>query len=197
MTPEEKQQLADMKRNLDALNLSMGQLFPTFSKMYSAGTSNFSMRMPNLAADPEGPNIGSGIIVSGGVLKYWDGSAWQNASGGNFSVRNTWFDTIPQTANNAYGTIWVAPFACIVQSITETHKDAASGALTMDVLKSGTSLLSSQFNLQSVGGDVITTGSLASLATRTFAAGDRLHASFSGSVAGIRGVCVTVEFAPA
>lgn len=119
------------------------------------------------------------------------------ASVPNFYVHWSLENNLPQTANNFYGSIFIAPVACQVVSIRETHKDAATGALTLHVYKNSTDLLSSNFDLNGVGGDVITVGSLTgTLASLQFAVGDRLAWGVSGSVAGIRGVCITVEFQP-
>lgn len=115
-----------------------------------------------------------------------------------FTVHMVLYDTLPQTANNFYTTQWIAPFACRVVSIRETHKDAATSTQSIRVYKSGTDLLSSYFDVNGIGGDVISVGSLSTVAgVLNFSVGDRLHWGVSnGSVAGLRGLCVTVEFQP-
>lgn len=115
-----------------------------------------------------------------------------------FTVNMVLHDTLPQTANNFYTTHWIAPFACRVVSIRETHKDAASATQTIRVYKSTLDLLASYFDVNGVGGDVISVGSLSTVAgVLDFAVGDRLHwGANNGSVAGLRGLCVTVEFQP-
>lgn len=69
-------QLTDARKAIDATGFTMRQLFPTLAGFYTSGQSNFSMRLPNLASDPAGPNIGSALTVSGGKLKVWSGGAW-------------------------------------------------------------------------------------------------------------------------
>jgi len=133
-----------------------------------------------------------------GVNSQQVSSSGGTTSGSNFYVPLVMKWTLPQTANNFVGTEWIAPIACTVIGITETHQQSSSpNPLTLDVRKNSTSLLSSQFDLNGVGADVITTGSLTGTAANlVFAVGDRLTWAVSGSVGNIQGLCATVEFSP-
>lgn len=121
----------------------------------------------------------------------------RNPTSSNFTVQQTWHDNTPQTANNFYGGIWLAPFACRVVAIYERHEDNASAACTLQVYKNGaTTLLATAFD-ETTNAGTTRTGSLTSTtANLLFAAGDRLNVGISGSVAGIRGVNIVVEFEP-
>lgn len=106
-----------------------------------------------------------------------------------------------QTSTN-YSTFWIAPDNCNVIAISEVHKVAgtAGGSVTLNVEKltgitapgSGTSILSTAFNLKGTA-NTVQNGTLTNvIATKQLAIGDRLALVVSGTLTTLENVTVMV-----
>jgi hypothetical protein len=108
----------------------------------------------------------------------------------------------PATAAN-FNAFWIAPFACRVVSIKESHGTAGSdgGAVSLEVYKaadgtavgSGTNLQSAVINLKATADTVQTPALTATTADLTLAAGTRLGLKLTGTPTALASVVVTVE----
>lgn len=101
--------------------------------------------------------------------------------------------------------VFVAPFACRLIQAANFYDVTAGGALTAglkkvsgtDAISSGTDLLSAAFDLNLTARTYRTGALVATQATLTFAAGDRLAIDFTGSAGSIAGNNFTFWFRPA
>ncbi len=107
------------------------------------------------------------------------------------------------TAAN-YGVFFIAPFACEVVSVRESHTAAGTdaGAVTLDIEKltgtqapdSGVAVLgATKINLKGTANTVQSPALTGTTANKQLAAGDRLCLKDTGVLTGVAGLAVTVE----
>lgn len=110
----------------------------------------------------------------------------------------------PDAATAAYySVIWVAPFACYINSFKEVHQTAGTdgGAVTLMLEKltgtqapdSGVDVLSSTLSLKATANTVQTGTITSTLANRTLAGNDRLCLKDTGVLTSVANVTVVVE----
>lgn len=110
---------------------------------------------------------------------------------------------LPATAAN-YGVFFVAPFACEVVSVRESHETAGTdaGAVTLDIEKltgtqapdAGVAVLgATKINLKGTANTVQAPALTGTTADKQLAAGDRLCLKDAGTLTAVAGVAVTVE----
>lgn len=122
-----------------------------------------------------------------------------------FYVNRDFPSTTSQTATN-YGQIFTATSPCEVLIISEVHSVAgtAAGTVTLDVTKctgttaiaSGTTLLSTKFNLKSTAYTPVQYSGTGLTSARQLATGDRLVLQTSGTLTTLEGVQVTIYIKP-
>lgn len=139
-----------------------------------------------------------------GVVEKADGTFGSNDRiiPNTFTVSAFLAGTAPATAGN-FNCFWVAPFACRVVSIKESHATAGSdgGAVTLEVVKcadgvavaSGTTLQSAGINLKATADTVQTASLTATTADLSIAAGTRLGLKLTGTPTALASLAVTVQ----
>ena len=124
--------------------------------------------------------------------------------------KKLWVQETIQGANAAtstnYGTFWIAPFNCLVNSVYEIHQTAGTdgGAVTLQVEKltgttaagSGSSMLSTALSLKATA-NTLQTGVLVPTAVsptfKTLAKGDRLAMKLAGTPTSLSNVNLLIE----
>lgn len=109
---------------------------------------------------------------------------------------------MPAAATDAV--FFVATRALLVTSISQVHSVAAGGTSVLQVTKdtstnapgAGTDLLSAGFNLNATANTVQVGSLIATVATKTLAAGDRLAVDFADAIQSSVGIVVTACMAP-
>lgn len=122
-----------------------------------------------------------------------------------FTVSRDFPSTTAQTATN-YGYIFTAPFPFEVLSIVEKHDVAGTngGAVTLDILKvpngttlgSGTSILSSTFNLKATADTAQMKKGVNLNNSRTFKPFESIALKVTGTLTALEGVQVTIYCKP-
>lgn len=117
-------------------------------------------------------------------------------------LRHTIYGTDAATAGN-YGVFLIVPVACLVTSIKEVHEVLGTdgSAVTLNVEKltsgvapgSGSTLLSTAFDLKATINTVQTGTLVTTSSTRSLAVNDRLALKKSGTLTAVAGVTVHVE----
>jgi len=118
-------------------------------------------------------------------------------------ITHSLFGTTAQTATN-YGIIFVARHPIEIMRITETHSTAGSdaGTVTLDVKKagsgvaiaSGTTLLTSTFNLKSTANTPVIKEGVNLSANRVLKEGDRIGLVSSGTLTALTDVQITIYY---
>lgn len=99
---------------------------------------------------------------------------------------------------------YIAPRAMLVTSARQIHSVAAGGTSVLQITKdtgtnapgAGTDLLSAGFNLNATANTVQVGALIATAATKTLAAGDRLSIDFADAIQSSAGIVVTVCMSP-
>jgi hypothetical protein len=117
-------------------------------------------------------------------------------------VHHTVIGADAATAAN-YGTFFIAPFVCTVNSFKEIHQVAGSdaGAVTLDLERlsgttapdSGTAMLDSTLSLKATANTLQTATLSATVGNRNLAIGDRLCLKDAGVLTNVSNVSVIVE----
>lgn len=116
----------------------------------------------------------------------------------------------PVNAGNIDQDVFIADRPYDVIAVRETHGVAGSdgGAVTLDVVKatgttaiaSGTTVLSSTFNMKSTANTPVTktrsNGGVVSTPVATLAEGDRLGFNYTGTITALAGVAVSIVLRP-
>ena len=118
-------------------------------------------------------------------------------------ITHSVYGATAQTATN-YGIIFVARHPIEIMRITETHAVAGSGAgaVTLDVLKagsgvaiaSGTTLLSSTFNLKSTANTPVIKEGVDLSSSRVLIEGDRIGLVATGTLTALSDVHLTIYY---
>lgn len=118
-------------------------------------------------------------------------------------ITHSVYGTTAQTATN-YGIILIARHPIEIMRITETHAVAGSdvGAVTLDVKKagsgvaiaSGTTLLSSTFNLKSTANTPVIKEGMDLSSSRVLIEGDRIGLVVSGTLTALSDVHITIYY---
>jgi collagen type VII alpha len=152
---------------------------------------------------------GAGSTNGGGSINLVQGAAVSTGIPGTVQVNGdaglicpTYFYTgTPAATNQAF---FLATRALYLVEVSEVHAVAAGGTSTLGIYHDtsttapagGTDVLSADFNLNATA-NTVQVGSLsATVATKTFAAGDRLSIKFVNAIQSSTGVVVTACFAP-
>ena len=121
----------------------------------------------------------------------------------NKTERINWLivGTDAATAAN-YGVIWIAPAACVVEDIWESHTVAGTnaGAVTLDLekltsteaLDAGDAILSAALSLKTTANTPQRGVPGATIANRQLARGDRLALKDAGTLTDVAGVTVLI-----
>lgn len=123
---------------------------------------------------------------------------------GNNSLICTSFNTMGAPAALTDVVFFVATRPLLLVTASQVHAVAAGGASAAQLTKdsttaapgAGTDLLSAAFDLNATANTVQVGALVASAATKTFAAGDRLAIDWTAAVQASSGVAVTACFAP-
>lgn len=123
---------------------------------------------------------------------------------GNSSLICATFYTQGAPAANTDTVFFVATRPLFLVSASQVHSVAAGGTSTAQITKdtstdapgAGTDLLSAAFNLNATANTVQTGSLIATVASKTFAAGDRLAVDFADAVQSSAGIAITACFAP-
>lgn len=101
----------------------------------------------------------------------------------------------------SYGVVFIAPWACILKSVQESHLIAGSVNATLQIVKQtpgqgigqGTNMLSSSISLTSTANTPVY-GTLSEVKQDlNLKAGDRIKLTVSGTLTTLAGVCVTLQ----
>lgn len=100
----------------------------------------------------------------------------------------------------SYGVVFIAPFACILKAVQESHLIAGTVNGTLQVVKqkpgegigAGTNMLASSISLTSTANIPVSGVLSQSISDINLAAGDRIKLTVSGTLTTLAGVCVTL-----
>lgn len=149
---------------------------------------------------------GAGGTNSGGNLNLVAGAAVSTGTPGEVQVNgdaNLILISEALTATDATRTVFVATRACRVKSIKEVHATASSsGTLQLEKCTgttapgSGTTLLTGTMSLAGTANTVVSGTLIATVASLTLAAGDRLSIVIAGTMTSLVGGRVTIGICP-
>lgn len=149
---------------------------------------------------------GVGSTNAGGNLNLVPGPAASTGIPGEVQVNgdaNMFFVSDPLTATDATRTVLVCTRACRLKSVKEVHTTASSsGTLTVEKATgttapgSGTALLTGTMSLAGAGNTVVSGTLIATVASLTFAAGDRLNIVIAGTMTNLVGSRITIGLTP-
>lgn len=185
----------------------------------SGAAGNINL-VANTATSANGSNItltagpGAGGTNAGGSVNLVPGAAVSTGAPGTIKVNgdsNLMCASLAPLGAPAAATdtaFYVATRPLLLVSVSEVHAVAAGGASALQVTKdsttsapgAGTDLLTNNtntgFDLAATANTVQTGTLLATVATKTFAAGDRLSVDFANAIQSTSGLTVTACFAP-
>lgn len=128
--------------------------------------------------------------------------AYTDLTGKKIYIHHVLYGTDAATAGN-YGTFFIVPVACLITAIKEVHEVLGTdgSAVTLQIEKltsttvpgSGSSILSTAFDLKAAINTVRSGTLVNTAATISLAAGDRLALKKSGTLTSVAGVTVDVE----
>ena len=103
----------------------------------------------------------------------------------------------------SYGVVFIAPFACYLTRVQESHLIAGSVNGTLQIVKqtpgqgigAGTNMLNSSIPLTSTANQPVDGQLSLNLQDLNLAAGDRIKLTVSGTLTTLAGVCVTLTLA--
>lgn len=149
---------------------------------------------------------GAGGTNAGGHVNLVPGTAVSTGIPGEFRVNgdaNMIHVTDSLSATDASRAIYVATRAMILKSVKEFHSTAStSGTLTVEKLTgttaagSGTALLTGTISLAGTANTVLSGTLISTIASLTFAAGDRLGVVIAGTMTNLANCKVVCGFAP-
>lgn len=176
----------------------------------AAGAINIAV---GSATSGNGANItvtagnGAGGTNAGGNVNLVGGTAVSTGIPGEVQVNgNSGLIMISEalTATDATRTVFVATRACRLKAVSEVHSTAStSGTLTVEKCTgttapgSGTALLTGTMSLSGTANTVVNGTLIATVASITLAAGDRLSIVIAGTMTNLAGGRVTIAIAPA
>ncbi len=100
-----------------------------------------------------------------------------------------------------HGVFWIAPFACVVSEIRESHEGFSAVSGTMDFEKltgtqgpfAGTAMLASTIDMTGASNTVVTPALTTTLTSLQLARGDRIGLKTDGTITNFFGLLVVVE----
>lgn len=168
----------------------------------TATSANGASVTVTAGAGAGGTNAGGSVnLVPGAAVSTGDPGTVQVNGNASLMCGSYYFTGTPAATNQVF---YVATRPLLLATISQIHSVAAGGTSTLDVTKdtstnapaAGTALTSAAFNLNATANTVQAGAVTATVATKTFSAGDRLAVKFNNAIQSSAGVVVTACFAP-